>query len=83
MHVLTAVCHFPHTCIPLLGGVNASAIDGVFVDGAGEPGMKYGLTTEKNMAFNVSHALAVKELSERLHALPNGRGAGECSTYSN
>jgi hypothetical protein len=37
--------------------VSASAIDGAFVDGAGETQMKSGLTEEMNTAFNASHAL--------------------------
>lgn len=49
---------------------NGSAIDGVWVDGAGDFEVMFrGLAHGQNALLNASHALAVKELTSRLHAI--------------
>jgi len=53
---------------------NGSAVDGVYVDGAGPTGeiMGRGLDIGQDMLLNASHALAVQELTAALHALRPG-----------
>ena len=49
---------------------NGSAIDGVWADGAGDfEVLMRGLAPGQNTLLNASHALAVKELTARLHAV--------------
>ena len=49
---------------------NGSAIDGVFVDGAGDFEVLFrGLAPGQNALLNKNHALAVNELTQRLHAI--------------
>ena len=49
---------------------NGSAIDGVWADGAGDfEVLARGLASGQNTLLNASHALAMKELTSRLHAV--------------
>ena len=49
---------------------NGSAIDGVWIDGAGDFEVMFrGLAHGQNALLNASHALAVKDLTSRLHAI--------------
>ena len=52
---------------------NGTAIDGVYVDGGGTMEViGEGLAPGQNALLNTSHALAVQELTQRLHALRPG-----------
>jgi hypothetical protein len=52
---------------------NGTAIDGVYSDGAGDFEVLFrGLAPGQNSLPNASHALAVQELTKRLHAIRPG-----------
>lgn len=52
---------------------NGTAIDGVYSDGAGDFEVLFrGLAPGQNSLLNASHALAVQELTKRLHAIRPG-----------
>eukprot|EP00729_Bicosta_minor_P013734 gene13734-9718_t len=62
------------TVAAITGQPNGTAIDGVFIDGAGpmDEVLSPRLAPGQNTLLNASHTLAVRELTERLHALRPG-----------